>query len=84
MLQAQEEGMMVSKEGVQQQQGLVSKASGCQAGRRAERERGCRSKLSRRLESGFNLGSGRRRLTARLPCVTSPADTQPQIGRAHV
>ena len=69
--------MMVSKEGVQQQQGLVSKASGCQAGRRAERERGCRSKLSRRLESGFNLGSGRRRLTARLPCVTSPADTQP-------
>ena len=28
-------------------------------------------------ESGFNSGSGRRRLTARLPCVTSPADTQP-------
>ena len=68
---------MVSKDGgVQSKEGgprhQVVKRGG---GRRGER--GCRSKLSRRLESGFKLGSGRRRLTARLPCVTSPADTQP-------
>ena len=59
---------MVSKKGGKvQQQGLVSagregglKASGCQAGRRrAERERGCRSKLSRRLERLGLEGLGR-------------------------
>ena len=71
---------MVSKRGgkVQQQQGLVSagkeggsKASGCQAGRRAGRERGCRSKLSRRLESGENLGAGG--AGSQLGCHVSPA-----------